>query len=98
MILRIFRAVVHDGKQDEFREFVTQTALPLTRKQEGLVSVTIGKPHPTSPQEFTMISVWRDLDALKRFTGEAWNKVVVLPEEADMLQASHLHHYEMADT
>ena len=93
MILRIFRAVVHDGKQAEFTDFITNTALPLTQRQPGLVSVSIGLPRPESPCEFCMVSIWQDLDALKAFAGEDWNKPVVLPEEAHLLAASHLHHY-----
>ena len=98
MILRVFRAVVHDGKQGEFEDFVLNTALPLTRAQEGLVSVTVGLPRAESPNEFSMITVWRDLEALKGFTGESWNQAVVLPEEAHLLETSYLHHYEVAES
>ena len=97
MILRIFRAIVHEGQQGAFRTFVLETALPLTRKQEGLVSVTVGLPRPDSPREYAMVTVWRDLEALKAFTGEHWNRPVVLPGEAHLLEASHLHHYEVAE-
>jgi quinol monooxygenase YgiN len=97
MILRIFRAIVHDGQQGAFRAFVLDTALPLTRAQDGLVSVTVGLPGREAPREFSMVSVWRDLEALKAFTGEEWKKPVVLPEEAHLLEASHLHHYEVAE-
>ncbi len=97
MILRIFRAIVHDGKQEGFRAFVLETALPLTRAQQGLVSVTVGLPRPETPREFTMITVWRDLDALIAFTGESWQQAVVLPEEAHLLETSHLHHFEVAE-
>ncbi|GMG84670.1 hypothetical protein LNKW23_38860 [Paralimibaculum aggregatum] len=98
MILRIFRAVVQEGQQAAFRDFIENTALPLTRRQDGLVSVTISAPHAISPNEFSMVSVWRDLDALKAFTGESWQEAVVLPEEAHLLAASHLHHYEVLAT
>ena len=55
MILRVFRAVVRDGKQDEFRSFFLKTALPLVRSQDGLVSASVGLPHPSSPNEFCMV-------------------------------------------
>ncbi len=96
MILRIFRAIVHDGKQDAFRAFVEGEALPMTRGQDGLVSVTVGLPRPESPTEFSMVTLWRDLDALKAFAGADWAEAVVLPGEAEMLAASHVHHYSVS--
>ena len=97
MIIRFFRALVHDGRQDSFRMFLTDTALPLIRSQEGLVSVSIGLPHETSPHEFSMVMVWRDLDALKRFAGEDWKSAVIHPDEAHLLKETFVHHYHAFD-
>lgn len=96
MILRVFRVTVRPGREAQFRAFVLDEALPLTRRQEGLVSVTVGLPRVDTPREFTMVTIWRDLDALKAFAGEDWNRPVALPGEAELLEASHLHHYEAA--
>jgi heme-degrading monooxygenase HmoA len=97
MIIRVFRALVHDGQQDSFRKFFTDTALPLIRSQEGLVSVSIGLPHETFPTEFSMLMVWRDLDALTRFAGEDWKSAVIHPDEAHLLRETFVHHYHALD-
>jgi hypothetical protein len=39
VILRIFRAVVHEGQEEAFRRFYLHTALPLLRSREGLDSL-----------------------------------------------------------
>lgn len=96
MIIRVFRAVVHDGRQQEFERFITGKALPLVKQQEGLVSVTVGRPAGPTPREFLMVTVWRDLDALKAFAGEKWWNPVVQPEEVRLLSETFLHHYESA--
>lgn len=93
MIIRFFRAVVHEGQQDSFRKFFTETALPLIRSQEGLVSVSVGLPHESSPHEFSMIMVWRDLDALRLFAGNDWQSAVIHPDEAHLLRETFVHHY-----
>lgn len=98
MILRIFRAIVHDGRQSDFEKFIRGKALPLTRAQQGLLFVTVGLPRSESPNEFSMVTAWRDLEALKGFTGESWRQAVVLPEETHMLRDSYLHHYEVAES
>ena len=94
MIIRIFRAYVHDGKQEEFQQFFLETALPLVKQQEGLVSATIGTPVPSTPNEFVMITTWKDLDSLKHFAGEHWEKAVIHPKEQHLLFNTTVHHYE----
>jgi len=97
MIIRFFRAIVHDGKQAEFQSFFLETALPLVRSQEGLLSATVGLPHESSPREFSMVMVWRDLEAVVRFAGETWSEAVVLPEEAHLLERTLVSHYHASD-
>lgn len=93
MIIRFFRAIVHIGKEEAFKTFFTETALPIIRSQEGLISVTIGLPHESSPNEFSMTTVWRDLDALKAFAGDDWRTAVIHPDEAHLLKETYVHHY-----
>lgn len=97
MITRFFRALVHDGQQDSFRKFFIETALPLIRYQEGLVSVSVGLPHDTSPHEFSMVTIWRNLETLKQFAGEDWKSAVIHPDEAHLLKETFVHHYQALD-
>ena len=93
MIVRFFRAIVHDGKQEEFKTFFLDTALPLVRSQDGLISASVGLPHESSPNEFSMVMVWRDLQALKGFAGETWGQAVVHPDEAHLLEKTFVSLY-----
>jgi hypothetical protein len=97
MILRFFRVVIHDGGQAEFKKFFLGTALPGVRSHQGLISMSVGLPRPESPAEFSMSMVWKDMDALKGFTGENWQKAVIHPDEAHLLREAHVHHYDLAD-
>ena len=45
-----------------------------------------------------MLTVWRDLNALKEFAGENWREAVIHPDEAHLLKETHVHHYELAET
>lgn len=98
MIVRVFRAQVHEGKQEEFELFFMEKALPMIKSQEGLVAVTVGKPSEQAPTEFMMTTIWRDLDSLKGFAGENWQNPVIDPDEADLLSKTFAHHYELAAT
>jgi heme-degrading monooxygenase HmoA len=97
MIVRVFRVVVQDGKQADFDQFFRKTALPLVQSQPGIVSVTAGVPRPETPNEFCMVMVWRDLEAMKEFVGEDWRNAHVHPDEADMVRERFIHHYELAE-
>ena len=97
MILRFFRAITHQGMENEFGKFFLGTMLPIVRKQDGLISVSVGRPHENSPSEYSMVMVWRDLDALKGFSGEDWEKPVIHPDEKHLLKETHLYHYYLAE-
>ena len=96
MILRVFRAIIHDGKQDEFRRFFLGKALPNVRNQPGLISASVGLPRSESPNEFSMVMVWKDVEALRGFAGENWQQAVIDPDEVHLLKATHLYHYDLA--
>ena len=92
VIIRFYRATVHDGRHDAFERFLLETALPTVRSYDGLVSASVGLPHESVPGEFSMVTIWRDLASLKGFTGEDWQNAVVHPDEADLLKETYVHH------
>jgi heme-degrading monooxygenase HmoA len=96
MIIRVFRATVHDGKQDEFRKFFLETAVPLLTSQPGMLGLTVGWPMAASPAEFMMTTMWSDLESLQAFAGDEWAKAVIHADEAHLLQETFVHHYEAA--
>ena len=48
MIVRVFRARVHPGKEDEFERFVIETGVPMVKAAEGCTHVTAGRAAGTS--------------------------------------------------
>ena len=97
MIIRFFRAIVHDGQAEAFKTLFVETILPLVRSQDSLISASIGLPHEISPNEFSMLMHWRDTEAIKKFAGDNWQTAVVLPEEAHLLKETIVYHYHAMD-
>jgi len=93
MIIRYFRARVHEGQCETFAKLFIGEMLPMMRMQEGVISANIGLPHPGSPTEFMMITRWESMDALKRFAGEDWQTAVIDPAEADLLETTSVEHF-----
>jgi quinol monooxygenase YgiN len=81
MIIRVFSSKC-DVKGME--KFYLEKALPILKKQKGCIYAFAGKN--TEKEEVVMVTVWEDLEALKRFTGPEWNKPKVVPEEAPLLR------------
>lgn len=97
MIIRIFQVVTRPGKEAAFGKFFHETAIPLMRGTEGIVSVLPGAPRPDSPREFSFVMVWRDLDALKGFVGEDYQSPHIDPAEAELVESRSIKHYDLVE-
>jgi hypothetical protein len=58
---------------------------------------TQGTPRPESPNEFCMVMIWKDLDSLKAFVGEDYNSAHIHPDEAKLVAARTIKHYEAVE-
>lgn len=94
MIIRVFRAIVQDGMQDEFKQFFLNQAVPHVSSQAGLIRLSVGLPMPSTPNEFLMVMFWKDLESVKGFAGSDWEKAVILEDERHLIKEVHVHHYE----
>ena len=56
VVVRIFRARVHPGKEDEFERFVIETGVPMVKAQEGCTHVTVGKSRWSEQPEFVVVT------------------------------------------
>ena len=98
VVVRIFRARVHPGKEDEFERFVIETGVPMVKAQEGCTHVTVGKSRWSEQPEFVVVAHWRSVDALQAFAEPDWQNAVIAPEEEHMLAQVFCDHYETIDT
>ncbi|MCW1967657.1 MAG: antibiotic biosynthesis monooxygenase [Anaerolineae bacterium] len=94
MIIRIFKSRVQPGQRERFEQFFRGKAVDNVRAHAGLVSVTAGSPIDGVSDEYVMITVWRDLDALKGFIGDNWNRPFIDPDEADLIADVTVQHFE----
>lgn len=94
MIIRVFRAQIHKGKEKQFEDFFFNTALPRMKKRPGCVSAMVGKPLDSSSNEYLMVMVWENVEAIKNFAGENWREARIDPAEVDLLKSTLVYHYE----
>lgn len=95
MLIRVWRGKVRPNLLPEFHRFTDGTALPLLRKQDGFVGATVGASK-ANELEFIVVSVWKDIDSLKKFLGPEWNKAFMHPEEVPILDGyPSVEHYDI---
>ena len=94
MIVRIFRVRILEGKLNEWQQKVEKYSIPWMRQQEGLIAFYPGKPIDEQSREFSMTSVWKDLDSVRQSVGEDWQQAVLLADEADLVESVEMHHYQ----
>jgi transposase/quinol monooxygenase YgiN len=94
MILRILRARLRPGMRDAFTQLCQESSIPLMRAAPGLVTLHIGKPLQQRPDEFVLISVWRDLASLQAFVGARWEEIMIVPGEAELIESASVSHYD----
>lgn len=98
MIVRVFRAQLRPGNEDDFTRFVSETGVPMARAAEGCTHVTFGRSRWTEQPEFVVVTHWASVDAVRAFAGPSWQDAVIEPEEEHMLAQVHCDHYEAIDT
>jgi len=94
MIMRVLRAKVKPGRLKDYQRLCEEKSFPHLRATPGLVALHAGAPLEAQPDEFVVVSVWRDLDALVGFAGEQWREVVILPGEAELVDEMIVEHYD----
>ena len=77
MIIRVFRARIRQDKVSEFKRLVQEQSIPWLKRTDGLLGYFAGEPLDEKEREFVMVTLWRDLDALKGFVGDNWQTPVV---------------------
>ena len=95
MIIRVFRARIKPGCNDEFESFLRNGPIPRIAARPGLIVQHVGRPTAHSPDEFVYVSVWEDVVALRGFAGDRWYEAVIDEEEEHLLLETFIHHYEV---
>ncbi len=90
-------AKVCEGKHREFEEFFLEKAVPHVKSQPGLVSLSVGRPLPSTPDEFLMTMLWTDIESVKAFAGSEWEQAVILDDERHLIKDVFVYHYERID-
>ena len=98
MISRIFRVKINSELREEFESKFATVSVEAVENQRGFISVDIGKPTKWDPDEYVMISKWKDKQALVDFVGESWNQAHIPEGMEKFVKQCWVHHYHDFDS
>ena len=93
MIVRVFRAKIREGRVADFKRMVQEQSIPWLERTDGMLGYFPGEPMDEASREFVMVTLWRDVEALKDFASETWQTPVVTEDEAALVEEMFAHHY-----
>ena len=92
MIIRVARAKISEGKEEEFKEKIEKLWIPWLNTQDGVLGYHPGIDSRT--REFLMISLWKNMEALRAIGGEHWDKAQISIDALELLEEVYIRHYE----
>ncbi|MFD2587504.1 antibiotic biosynthesis monooxygenase [Croceitalea marina] len=97
MIARIWHGKTSAKKFDDYTEFLKKVAVPDYNKTDGFISLTFLKRLENNEGHFTLITFWENLDVIKNFAGEDFEKAKYYPEDDNFLLEfeEKVLHYEV---
>jgi len=85
MVVRIWRGRVPREKADAYARFLAERAVPDYRSVPGNLAVYVLRRDLEDAVEFTTLTLWRDLEAIRAFAGEDYARAKYYPEDRDFL-------------
>ena len=97
MILRVFRAKIYKNRVTDFKRMVKEQSIPWLEKSDGMLGYFPGEPYGADKREFVMVTLWRDIEALKAFAGQDWDNPIVTEDEVPLVEEMFAEHYGSFD-
>ncbi|MEM0349657.1 MAG: antibiotic biosynthesis monooxygenase [Candidatus Caldarchaeum sp.] len=95
MILRVWTCPLKKGMEKAFEEFAIKEATQILEMQEGCLNAFFGIDYG-EPSVGVVVTLWRDIESLKAFTGGDWREPYIHPKEAPLLaEKPKVNHYTL---
>jgi heme-degrading monooxygenase HmoA len=99
MIARLWHGAVPASKAEEYARYLEATGLPDYRSTRGNRGVFVLRRLEGDRAHFLLITLWEDLDAIRRFAGDDLERARYYPEDTRYLLElePRVTHYEVLD-
>ena len=99
MIARVWQGRTRAGMGKAYYAYLEQTGLKEYRETEGFKDVLVLTREIEEETEYLLITLWENMDAVKRFAGPQPERAVYYPEDDQYFPESerlpYVRHYEL---
>jgi len=97
MIARIWHGKTSIEKYEDYTSFLKQVAIPDYKKTNGFKDLTFLRNIEDNEGHFTLITYWENLEIIKNFAGDDFEKAKYYSEDNDFLIEfeEKVKHYEV---
>ncbi len=97
MIARIWKGRTKVDDYEEYSEFLKRVAIPDYKNTDGFKGLTFLRNKKNNVANFTLITFWENLEIIKNFAGEDFEKAKYYPEDQEYLLdfEEKVTHYEV---
>ncbi len=100
MIARIWHGRTKSEDYEAYTDFMREMAIPDYQRTPGIVKLSFLRRIEGEIAHFTLITYWENLDVIKNFAGQDYEKAKYYPKDAEYLMEFELnvvHHEVFAD-
>lgn len=100
MIARIWHGRTSISQAEEYTDFMKEIAIPDYQKTEGFVKLSFLRRTEGEATHFTLITYWENLEVIKNFAGEDYEKAKYYPRDKEYLlefEEKVFHHEVFAE-
>jgi heme-degrading monooxygenase HmoA len=97
MVARIGQGRTKAEDFESYTQFMKERAIPDYRKTDGFVKITFLRRLENDRAHFTLITFWKNLEVIKHFAGEDFEKAKYYPEDKKYLLEfeEHVQHHDV---
>jgi heme-degrading monooxygenase HmoA len=97
MIARIWHGRTDIKKYDAYTEFLKRVAIPDYQETKGFKGLAFLRNIINNEGHFYLVSYWTNIEAIKNYAGQDFEKPKYFPEDKDFLleKEERVNHYEV---
>ena len=93
-ILRVFDVRAKPGKSELLKQKLSDTSVSVVKDKPGNLGYFFGKNIFSDENDLVFISVWENLDSVKSYFGEDWEKSYLPEGYAEIIESCSIKHIE----
>jgi heme-degrading monooxygenase HmoA len=97
MIARIWHGKTNKSDLEKYSDFLKEVAIPDYAKTTGFKGLTFLRRIENDEAHFDLITYWEDIDVIRNFAGQDYEKAKYYPEDDDFLLEfeENVQHHEV---